>query len=130
VYALVLPHILAHSLTFSHFFLTFSHFLSLSPALAFDVHIVLGSRTVVFTGAQRPQKFVDSDASFNIGVAVGAMNLLGEAMQYAIFRCFVVFTASYACCLLGAGCYICMNGRVIEASRCRRDGRTGQFVRI
>jgi hypothetical protein len=42
---------------------------------------VLGNRTVIFTGAQRPQKFYDSDASFNVGVAVGAINLLGKLLR-------------------------------------------------
>ena len=61
-------------------------------------------KTVVFTGSMRPQKLIDSDAAFNIGVAMGAMNVMG------------------------AGVYVCMNGRVFEASRVRRDGRTGHFV--
>ena len=37
-------------------------------------------KTVVFTGAMRPQKLIDSDASFNIGVAVGALNMLGAGV--------------------------------------------------
>eukprot|EP00622_Pseudochattonella_farcimen_P004378 FR739757.1.p1 GENE.FR739757.1~~FR739757.1.p1 ORF type:complete len:168 (+),score=21.55 FR739757.1:61-504(+) len=63
-------------------------------------------KTVVITGAMRPQKMVDSDASFNIGVAVGALNVLG------------------------AGVYLCMNGRVFEANAVRRDGKTGLFVAL
>ena len=62
------------------------------------------NKTVIFTGAMRPQKMVDSDASFNIGAAVGALNILG------------------------AGVYVCMNGRVYESGSVRRDGRTGHFV--
>jgi L-asparaginase len=60
----------------------------------------------VFTGAMRPQKLIDSDAAFNIGVAVGALNVIG------------------------AGVYVCMNGRLFEAGRVRRDGRTGHFVSL
>jgi len=62
------------------------------------------NKTVVFTGAMRPQKMTDSDAAFNIGVAVGALNVLGS------------------------GVYLAMNGRVYEAGSVRRDGRTGLFV--
>ena len=64
------------------------------------------NKTVVFTGAMRPQKMVDSDAPFNIGVAVGALGVLGS------------------------GVYLCMNGRVFEANSVRRDGRTGLFVAV
>lgn len=67
---------------------------------------LLKERTIVLTGASQPQKFADSDAPFNVGAAVAAISLLSP------------------------GCFICMNGRVMEASRCRRDGRTGHFVYI
>ena len=64
------------------------------------------NKTVVFTGAMRPQKMVDSDASFNVGVAVGALGVLG------------------------AGVYLAMNGRIYGANSVRRDGRTGLFVAV
>jgi len=64
------------------------------------------NKTVVFTGAMRPAKMVDSDASFNLGCAVGALGVLG------------------------AGVYLAMNGRVYEAGSVRRDGRTGLFVAV
>ena len=64
----------------------------------------LGARVVVVTGAMKPERFVDSDASFNIGAAVGALNVLG------------------------AGVYVCMNGRIFDAMRAGRDGRTGKFI--
>jgi len=64
------------------------------------------NKTVVFTGAMRPQKMSDSDAAFNVGVAVGALNVLGS------------------------GVYLAMNGRVHDAANVRRDGRTGLFVAI
>ena len=66
----------------------------------------VGGKTVIFTGAMRPQKMVDSDAAFNVGVAMGALNVLG------------------------AGVYLAMNGRVHEANSVRRGGRTGLFVAV
>ncbi len=33
-------------------------------------------KTIVMTGAMRPEKFTDSDAQFNFGLAVGALNVL------------------------------------------------------
>ena len=64
----------------------------------------LGARVVVVTGAMKPERFVDSDAAFNIGAAVGALNVLG------------------------AGVFVCMNGRIFDAMRAGRDGRTGKFI--
>jgi len=63
-------------------------------------------KTVVFTGSMRPQKFVDSDAAFNVGVAIGALNVLGS------------------------GTYLAMHGRIHEANSVRRDGRSGLFVAV
>ena len=63
------------------------------------------SKTVVFTGAIKPQKIIDSDADFNIGCSVGALNLLNP------------------------GVYICMNGRIIECHLCHRNLDTGLFQR-
>ena len=54
----------------------------------------------------KPERFVDSDAAFNIGAAIGALNVLG------------------------AGVYVCMGGRVMEATRAQRDGRTGKFFPV
>jgi L-asparaginase len=61
-------------------------------------------KVVIFTGAERPETFRDSDAHFNIGVAVGAINVLW------------------------GGVYVVMNGRVVEAGRAARDVRTGLFA--
>jgi L-asparaginase len=52
----------------------------------------------------RPEKFSDSDASFNIGTAIGAVNVLKN------------------------GIYIAMNGRVYPWHKCKRNLKTGQFV--
>ena len=59
---------------------------------------------VAFTGATKPERFVDSDASFNVGCAVAA-------------------TAS---CTPGS-VVICMNGNVIPAEQCVRDEASGLF---
>jgi L-asparaginase len=65
----------------------------------------LEGKTIILTGAMRPEKFSDSDASFNIGVAVGALNVLES------------------------GVYIAMNGRVYPWDKCKRNIKTGQFVK-
>jgi len=62
------------------------------------------NKAIVLTGAMKPEKFFDSDASFNVGAAVGAINVLSS------------------------GVYIAMNGRVLSWDRVRRDERTGRFV--
>ena len=61
-------------------------------------------KTVVITGAMRPEKFSDSDAMFNIGVAVAAVQTLSP------------------------GVYIAMNGQIYEWDKVKRDMTTGQFV--
>jgi len=66
----------------------------------------LDTKTVVLTGAVWPHDLKRSDASFNLGVALGAINVLRR------------------------GIYICMNGRVFEASRCQRDKSTGIFYGV
>ncbi len=62
------------------------------------------NKVIIFTGAIKPEKFSDSDASFNVGAAVGATNVLSK------------------------GVYIVMNGRVFPWDKVRRDERTGRFV--
>jgi L-asparaginase len=64
----------------------------------------LEGKTIILTGAMRPEKFSDSDASFNIGVAVGALNVIES------------------------GVYIAMNGRVYPWDKCKRNLKTGQFI--
>lgn len=58
-------------------------------------------KVIVLTGAMRPERFVDSDASFNLGTAVGAINLLQQ------------------------GVYIAMNGRIYPWSKVKRSRETG-----
>jgi L-asparaginase len=62
------------------------------------------NKTIVLTGSMRPEKFSDSDAPFNIGAAIGALNILPP------------------------GVYLCMNGRVYAWNKVDRDLTTGQFV--
>ncbi|MBO3699779.1 asparaginase domain-containing protein [Roseivirga sp. E12] len=60
-------------------------------------------KTILFTGSYRPQRFAESDADFNIGVAVGALNVLTE------------------------GTFIAMNGKVMQPETCYKHPKTGLF---
>lgn len=61
-------------------------------------------KTIVITGAMRPEKFSDSDARFNIGAAVAAVQTLPP------------------------GVYITMHGIVDHWSNISRNLSTGQFL--
>lgn len=61
-------------------------------------------KTIILTGALLPERFSNSDAMFNIGTAVGAINVLEQ------------------------GVYIAMNGRIYPSDKCARDMDTGLFV--
>jgi L-asparaginase len=63
----------------------------------------LKKETVIITGAARPERFKDSDAAFNLGCAIGAMNNLKK------------------------GVYIAMNGIVMKYDEVERDMETGTF---
>ena len=60
-------------------------------------------KTIVLTGALNPARFRDSDAIFNIGCAVGAVQALP------------------------AGVYITMNGKVWNPARVRKNRRENRF---
>lgn len=60
-------------------------------------------KTVVLTGSARPQWMTDSDAAFNVGMAVGAVQSLGE------------------------GVYVAMSGRVYDYDEIEKR-EDGQFV--
>ena len=60
-------------------------------------------KTIVLVGASQPYKFKESDAEFNIGVAIGALNVLES------------------------GIYIAMNGRVYPWKACKKQ-EDGRFV--
>jgi len=61
------------------------------------------NKVIVLTGASQPWRFRESDAEFNIGVAIGALNALNN------------------------GVYIAMNGRVYEWDKCQKL-EDGKFV--
>lgn len=60
-------------------------------------------KVVMLTGAMRPSRHRDSDAFFNLGCAVGALQALPP------------------------GVYIAMNGRVFRADRVRKNREKGRF---
>ncbi len=62
------------------------------------------NKTVVITGSMRPEKFSDSDAMFNVGAAIIAVQTLSP------------------------GVYITMNGQVYSWDKVQRNTETGQFV--
>jgi L-asparaginase len=63
-------------------------------------------RTIVLTGALNPARFRGSDAEFNIGTAVGAVQTLP------------------------AGVYIAMNGRIWDPARVRKNVAANRFEAI
>jgi L-asparaginase len=63
----------------------------------------LGGKTIVLTGALNPARFRDSDAIFNIGCAVGAVQSLPP------------------------GVYIAMNGKVWDPDRVRKNRSHNRF---
>ena len=64
------------------------------------------SPPIVITGAMRPERFTDSDAAFNVGMAVAAVQTVPEGW-------------------IG----LCMHGLVLPASDIARNLETGQFFR-
>jgi len=60
-------------------------------------------KVVCVVGSMRPEKFVDTDAHFNVGVAFGALSLASP------------------------GVYVCMNGCVFPHDKVCRDTQTGLF---
>ncbi len=66
---------------------------------------ILKNKTIVLTGAFRPARFYDSDAAVNIGVAIGAIQLLNS------------------------GVYIAMNGLVLPWHKAYRHPESGQFIK-
>ncbi len=63
-------------------------------------------KTIVLTGALNPARFRDSDAIFNIGCAVGAVQALAP------------------------GVYIAMNGKVWDPAQVRKNRRENRFEPI
>jgi len=69
-----------------------------------QVLVGIKNKAIVITGAMRPQRFSNTDAEFNIGVAIGAVTMISE------------------------GVFITMNGCVFPYNNVKRDLTTGQFV--
>lgn len=65
--------------------------------------IRLQTKTIVLTGAMRPFKLGESDASFNLGAAIMALQLLDK------------------------GIYLCMNGRCHPAGKVQKNLSKGMF---
>lgn len=65
----------------------------------------LGDKVIVFTGAMLPARFRTSDALFNLGCAVGALQVLP------------------------AGVYIAMNGQIAPAHAVRKNRSLSRFER-
>jgi len=63
----------------------------------------IAGKTIVLTGALEPARFIDSDAPFNVGMAVAALQTCAP------------------------GVYLVMNGRVFEAGNVRKNARTNTF---
>lgn len=67
---------------------------------------VISGKTIVLTGAMSPARFRRSDATFNTGFAMGALQALPN------------------------GVYIAMNGRVFEAGKVRKNLQLGCFEAV
>lgn len=65
---------------------------------------VITNKTIVITGAMRPEKFSDSDAMFNVGAAITATEIVPN------------------------GIYIAMHGMVYKWDEVKRDMENGQFI--
>ena len=61
-------------------------------------------KTLVITGAMRPERFANTDAHFNVGCALGA------ALSQP------------------PGVYVCMNGVTRRWDKCERDMDSGRYV--
>lgn len=64
------------------------------------------NKTIVFTAAFLPEAFKDSDADFNVGMAVGTVMSLEN------------------------GTFIAMNGMLLNPEKCKKNNQTGKFEKI
>ena len=69
-----------------------------------EILSAIKNKSIILTGAFKPEKFKDSDADFNIGTAIGGINIIPN------------------------GVYIAMNGRIFRYDKVKRNLKTGQFV--
>ncbi len=63
----------------------------------------IGGKVIVFTGAMQPARMRHSDAPFNLGLAIGALQVLPE------------------------GIYIAMSGRIFSADSVKKNREAGCF---
>lgn len=63
----------------------------------------IAGKVIVFTGAMQPARMRQTDAPFNLGVAVGALQVLPD------------------------GVYLAMNGQLFEAGKVRKNRAEGRF---
>jgi len=63
-------------------------------------------KTIVFTGSMQPARFRNSDAVFNVGFAMGAVQTLAP------------------------GSYICMNGKIFNPDKARKNVDAEKFENI
>ncbi len=63
-------------------------------------------KTIVLTGSMQPARFRNTDAVFNIGVAIGAVQVLPP------------------------GVYVAMNGRVLDPRRIRKNREAQRFEEV
>ena len=64
------------------------------------------NKTIILTGSMKPERFIGSDASFNIGTAIGALPALPR------------------------GVYIAMSGLVLPWNKIKEDGNPARFIEM
>ena len=62
------------------------------------------NKRIVLTGSMKPEKFINTDAHFNVGFACAAVESMNN------------------------GVYICMNGQIFKANNVKRDYNSGHFI--
>ncbi len=71
--------------------------------LTADVLKDIPGKVILFTGAMQPARMRNTDAPFNLGVAIGALQSLSE------------------------GIYVAMSGRIFEAGKVKKNRAAGRF---
>ena len=66
----------------------------------------VAGKTIVLTGSMQPARFKSADAAFNVGVAIGAVQVLPP------------------------GVYITMNGQIFDPAKARKNVADSRFERI
>jgi len=70
----------------------------------------LTAKSIVLTGAFKPERFVDSDATFNVGLALGALQMIHAHKNNDIPNVFIAMNGMVykhdECCQNSAGLYV------------------------